>query len=592
MSATASSILVILIAYLTGAIPFGYLTARWARGIDIRTVGSGNIGATNVGRVLGFRFFLFVFLLDLLKGFLPTFLFPLAVARITGHPAPPQLGVLVALATIMGHNFPVYLKFRGGKGVATSLGALLALDWVASLAAAAGFGLSLLVTRYVSFSSLLGGTVFLAVYFFRVDDPWNQDHLAMSVVTIGLLGLLFVRHRKNLVRIKAGTEPKVNFRKNRPSGRVAWVLIPILALAAASAVYGLAVQAGRRSELSLRPYDFTEVDRVGTGHQRAERLTYADHGKLLAVTCPRYNRVVLYHINEEGPRLELAHDLELDGKPVAIWATNDRLFILQRPPGDERHVKPGWWDTFTFQGKPIGSRVTTGMYPDDLVVTPDERYALLLTSGRGEGDQEKPRPAFEVFDLSGESARAISRLEFDRPNDDPVRITLSAKGTAAAVSLLGSDQMASIDLSDPAKPALLSRADMSKSEAPHLSQGGSDSILTAITPDRDAIVIPWPKQVSDRGGCLACILPHSEGLTLIDAATRRLLGQFPLRAGSLNLGVARPMGLAFSPERGLIAVATRSGSVHLITVRDKPGNLIPHENLAATVPHGSGKSHR
>ncbi|AGA27380.1 glycerol-3-phosphate 1-O-acyltransferase PlsY [Singulisphaera acidiphila] len=582
MNSTSLALLTIPVAYLIGAIPFGYLTALWARGVDIRTVGSGNIGATNVGRVLGFRFFVIVFLLDLAKGFLPTYLFPLAVARATGQTVP-QLGVFVALATIMGHNFPIYLKFKGGKGVATSLGALLALNWVASLAAFAGFVLTLVVTRYVSFSSMLGGLVFLAVYFVRVDDPWNQEHLAMSVVTIGLFSLLVVRHRKNIVRIKEGTEPKVSFRKNRPSGRVAWVLIPILALIAVAAIYGLAAQANRRSELQLRPYDLTEVERVGTGHQRTERLAYADGGKLLAVTCPRYNRVVLYRVTETE-QLEVARDIELEGKPVAVWTTQDRLYVLVRPSGDERHVKPGWWQAFDLQGEPIGTRVTAGMYPDDLIVTPDGRHALVLSSGRGEGDPKRPAPALEIFDLDATPAQVVGRLEFDQPGDDPARIKLSARGNHAAVTLLGSNQMAAVDLANWEKPVLISRSSLQKSEAPHLSETDDDSILTAITPDRDAVVIPWPKTVAERGGCLACILPGSTGLTLIDAATRRLLGHFPLRAGSLNLGVARPMGLAFSPERGLLAVATRSGSVHLIAVRNRLKNINKHEQVAVSGP--------
>src|SRR5437879_12948267 len=124
----ALSALLILVAYLIGAIPFGYLTAKGLRGIDIRTVGSGNIGATNVGRVLGFRFFLLVFAFDMAKGLLPTLGFPKLFTLLTAQQPPPDLRVLVALAAILGHNFPIYLKFKGGKGVATSLGAGLGLD--------------------------------------------------------------------------------------------------------------------------------------------------------------------------------------------------------------------------------------------------------------------------------------------------------------------------------------------------------------------------------------------------------------------------------------------------------------------------------
>src|SRR5262245_57516327 len=155
MTANALALLAVLAAYLIGAIPFAYLVARGIKGIDIRTVGSGNVGATNVGRVMGFRYFLLVFGLDVLKGLLPTLGFPSGVAALAGREVP-SLGVLVALATILGHNFPIYLRFRGGKGVATSLGAMAALDPVASVMSAVGFATFLLVTQYVSLSSILG----------------------------------------------------------------------------------------------------------------------------------------------------------------------------------------------------------------------------------------------------------------------------------------------------------------------------------------------------------------------------------------------------------------------------------------------------
>ena len=113
--------LAVVAAYLIGSIPFAYLVAYGVKGIDIRTVGSGNVGATNVGRVLGLRYFFLVFGLDLLKGLLPTLGFPYALRAATGRPIP-GLEVLVALATILGHNFPIYLNFRGGKGVATKIG--------------------------------------------------------------------------------------------------------------------------------------------------------------------------------------------------------------------------------------------------------------------------------------------------------------------------------------------------------------------------------------------------------------------------------------------------------------------------------------
>jgi glycerol-3-phosphate acyltransferase PlsY len=209
----ALALLAILAAHLIGAVPFAYLLVWWRKGIDVRTVGSGNVGATNAARVLGFRFFLVIFALDFAKGFLPTWGLPRLVQQAGGDF--PSLPVLVALAAILGHNFPVYLRFRGGKGVATSLGALSALDPIASAGAVAGFVACLLATRFVSLSSVVGAAAFLAVHFARTAHPWSQAERAMSLVTIGLFAMLTWRHRKNFQRIAAGTEPKVPLGRSR-----------------------------------------------------------------------------------------------------------------------------------------------------------------------------------------------------------------------------------------------------------------------------------------------------------------------------------------------------------------------------------------
>ncbi|MGE5756673.1 MAG: glycerol-3-phosphate 1-O-acyltransferase PlsY [Planctomycetaceae bacterium] len=567
MNAILPAPLAVAAAYLLGAIPFGYLTARWARGIDIRAVGSGNIGATNVGRTLGFRFFLLVLAFDLLKGFLPTYFFPRLVAEATGRSLP-ALGVLVALATILGHNFPVYLGFQGGKGVATSLGALFALDAIASAAAAVGFLASLVITRYVSLSSLLGGLAFAAAHFARVDHPASRDQRAMSLLTIGLLGLLVVRHRKNLARIAAGTEPRVAPRKGRPpeppKGRAAWVVPPVLAVVGAAAA--LALHAARAPELAVGRARLTEVARVATGHQRAGRLAFADRGKLLAVTCPRYNRVLLYRVTEaEG--LEVVRNVALRGRPVAVAAARERFYVLQRPIADAHHLEPAYWETFDFRGAPVGSKFRVGFDPDDLVITPDARHALVLLSGRAEGEANRPDPALEVVALDGAGApRVVGHLTFDRPGDDPDRLTFSASGRRAAVSLLGSNEVAAIDLADPAKPRLLGRSRLPEAAVLAPSPSAGDAIAMPVAPEGEAV----PVRLPSRRACLACTLPHGSALALYDLATRRPLGRLPLRGGLLRLSPTRPTGIAFAPERGLLAVANRSGGVHLIGVRLGP----------------------
>jgi acyl-phosphate glycerol 3-phosphate acyltransferase len=569
---TAFSVLAVPTAYLIGAIPFGYLMVRWLEGIDVRTVGSGNIGATNAARVLGFRFFWVILLLDLAKGLLPTWGFPRGIAALTGQPASPDLPVLVAMATIIGHNFPIYLRFQGGKGVATSIGAMLALDPVAIAAAAGGFVASFAVWRYVSLSSLIGAVVLAVVHFARVAHPWSREQLAMSLATAALVILLFVRHRKNLARIFAGTEPKIPLcKKDRPgagpTGRiaVAW----LLGLALIPALGAGAVMAWRRATrpavLNVGRYTLREIDHAATSHQRAERIAFADAGRLLVVTCPRYSRLMLYRVTD-GDRLELLRDLELTGKPVAVSPTSDRLHVLERPPGDRRHVEPGWWETFDLEGRPVGARTVVGFYPDDLALTPDGRHAVVLTSGRAEGSVERPAPALDVYEI-GESPRPVGHLGFDGQGDDPARLTLSATGRAAAVTLQGSKVVATVDLSDPAAPRLISRAPLSTVAHPYPSRSQDDWIVMPVASGSESVVVA----LAGFGQCVASTLPHGSGLELSQASEQKSLGRLCLRGGKFGLSETRPTGLAYSAERALIAVANRAGGVHLVALR--PGTI-------------------
>ncbi len=569
----ALNVAAVAVAYLIGSIPFGFLTARLARGIDIRTVGSGNIGATNVGRVLGFRFFLLVFGLDLLKGLLPTLGFPDAVRALGGRGLP-ELRVLVALATILGHNFPAYLKLRGGKGVATSLGALLALDPVASGATLAAFVIFLIITRYVSLSSLLGGLVFVVVHFARTDRPWDRDGRAMSLATLALLLLLVVRHRTNIARIWAGAEPKVGMgRKGStpPSGRIATGLL--VAIVVAPLALGLVIQAVRRPALTVGPYRLVETTRVATGLQRAERVAFADGGRLLAVTCPRYNRVVLFGVaGKDG--LRPVREISLEGRPVAVWPSPDRLYVLQRPAGDALHMEGGWWETFDFEGRRIGSKVRVGHYPDDLAVTADGRHALVLTSGHGEGDSHRPGPSLEVMSLGAgsEPARVVAGLGFDVPGDNPSRLVLDANGEQGAVTFEGTNRVAWVDLRVRDQPRLTSRSVLP--EGPPRLMDSPAGPWVVPTPDRDALVAGGE---GDSPRLVVQASPQGSGLEIISGRTHH----FPLR-GRMNLSAQRPTGLAFDRDRGLLAVANRSGGVHLIAIETQAEEGHPRGPLAAS----------
>lgn len=191
--------MLIAVGYLSGAIPFGLLIARWFGKMDIRKFGSGNIGATNVGRAMGLRWFFIVFLLDALKGMIPTL--------IAKFMFPGQLPLFVGAAAIVGHLYPCYLKFQGGKGVATGLGVVFVLATSASLIAAAVFALTFAIWRMVSLSSMLAAVAFpIAEFYFLMPDPWSTEHRWMSLFSLIIPGLIIYRHKSNFWRLLRGEE--------------------------------------------------------------------------------------------------------------------------------------------------------------------------------------------------------------------------------------------------------------------------------------------------------------------------------------------------------------------------------------------------
>jgi acyl-phosphate glycerol 3-phosphate acyltransferase len=604
--------LAVLAAYLIGSIPFGYLIARAVKGIDIRTVGSGNLGATNVGRVLGPRYFWLVLALDLLKGFLPTLGFPWFLIRWSGT-VPPDLSVLIALASILGHTFPVYLKFRGGKGVATSLGAVLALDPVSCAVATIVFGVVLLAMRYMSLASLLGGVGFVAAHFLRDAAPLSREHITMSLFSIAVVALLFVRHRSNLARIGAGTENRVNlprWRRRRdespdgesgppdpPRGRIVAFLVLALAFVSIAAMGGgwLIRNANRPVIAVAGPWSLKETERVATGQQRVERVAFAPDGERLCGSCPRYNRLVTYRVDRDR-KLRLVGETELEGRPVSIVTLGPRFLVLQRPAGDQKHLEPGWWEMVDADGKKVGSRTLAGFYPDDLAVSPDGRFLCTLCSGRAEGDAKKPLPALDVVALGrgGESPRPLGRLLLD-PTDDPERLTLSASGRFAAIFLGKSKQTVAVDLSVPEAPRLIGRTKTVTAEVPYVSApGDGDWIMMPAAGDGDTIAIEGPAGTApvrrlDRGApratadYLISARQDESVLEILQTSPRRSLGHFPL-LGPFNLGRTRPTGLAYSASRGLIAIATRTGSIHLIELEERGGLRESQGTRIATTP--------
>jgi len=205
------TIAAIVIAYLLGSIPFGFVVAR-TRGIDIRSVGSGNIGATNVFRSVGKSWGILTFVCDFLKGLIPALLFsPLATQSGFGGSST-LLSVLCGVAAIVGHNWPIFLRFKGGKGVATSAGALIGICPAAVAIGIITWIITFLTLRYVSLASMIAAmAIAVAAWIMR---PSQASGGLLIPVALTLLALLVIgRHHANIGRLIAGRESRFNFKK-------------------------------------------------------------------------------------------------------------------------------------------------------------------------------------------------------------------------------------------------------------------------------------------------------------------------------------------------------------------------------------------
>jgi glycerol-3-phosphate acyltransferase PlsY len=198
----------IAIAYLLGAIPFGFLISR-ARGIDIRTVGSGNIGATNVLRSVGKSWGILTLIMDALKGLIPAAVFPGLAQQAFGIESTEVMSLTCGCAAIMGHNYPIYLKFKGGKGIATTAGALIGIAPLALIVGFVTFAVTFGISRVVALGSIMAALLIPVAAWFL----YGSDGLLIPIV-LTILGALAVwRHRANIGRILSGTENRIEFGK-------------------------------------------------------------------------------------------------------------------------------------------------------------------------------------------------------------------------------------------------------------------------------------------------------------------------------------------------------------------------------------------
>jgi glycerol-3-phosphate acyltransferase PlsY len=209
--------LAIIAAYLLGSIPFGLLIAK-AHGKDLRSIGSGNIGATNVSRALGRKWAYFCFVLDVLKG-----LIPMLATMLIAEPDSVLtlwLWLAVGCAAILGHIFPIYVKFKGGKGVATSFGVALGL-WpyytICVLLAAVVWVVAVLIWRYVSLASIAASVTFPLVLTAAIilTPDWSFGNLwPVLIAAVAIPVMVIIRHRENIKRLRAGTESKIRQKKD------------------------------------------------------------------------------------------------------------------------------------------------------------------------------------------------------------------------------------------------------------------------------------------------------------------------------------------------------------------------------------------
>jgi glycerol-3-phosphate acyltransferase PlsY len=191
-------ILAIIVSYLIGSVPFGLIFSRQLSGVDVRTVGSGNIGATNVLRVAGKTAAVLTLLADALKGLIPVLLAKYFIQD-------EAVTALSGVAVILGHNYSLYLKFKGGKGVATSYGVVLAVDPLAGVLCLITWMVVAYIWRYSSLSAIISFACYAGWVFLAGSSSSQND----KVLALFIFGTIYYRHRENIRQLLSGTEPRI-----------------------------------------------------------------------------------------------------------------------------------------------------------------------------------------------------------------------------------------------------------------------------------------------------------------------------------------------------------------------------------------------
>ena len=206
-----TEIILIILAYLIGSIPTAVWISKSVFGIDIRDYGSGNAGATNTFRILGSKWGSLVMLVDVTKGIIATSLYIFIPYYLTNELARTNFMIALGMMAILGHIFPIFANFKGGKGVATLLGMALAIQPMVALICCGVFLITLISTRFVSLSSMLAGVAFMVLILFIFNERETVYRLFAIIVAL----MVVITHQKNISRLFKGTENKVPSFKNK-----------------------------------------------------------------------------------------------------------------------------------------------------------------------------------------------------------------------------------------------------------------------------------------------------------------------------------------------------------------------------------------
>ncbi|MBK8711859.1 MAG: glycerol-3-phosphate 1-O-acyltransferase PlsY [Niastella sp.] len=204
-------IILIICAYLIGSFPTALIISKKFFGVDIREYGSGNMGATNTFRTLGSRYGTMVMLIDILKGMLATGLYNFLPYYLDNEIQRTNFMIGLGLAAVIGHVFPIFANFKGGKGVATLFGMILAIQPIVALSCVAVFMLVLFLTRYVSLSSILAAAM-LPVFVLWI---WNETEILYRIFALLVAILVIITHQKNILRLLRGVESRLPIFKHR-----------------------------------------------------------------------------------------------------------------------------------------------------------------------------------------------------------------------------------------------------------------------------------------------------------------------------------------------------------------------------------------